>query len=152
MQGFKCNVTNTSPTAKPLAKAQVPVYCENEPERCVKGAKQMLAWHQATGNNIETKQGLTPNYNQKCGWAEGAQKDIFQDGVGTPAQSASVLSPTASLSTPSSTLLTRVTNAPSMVGNSASTTSVPAASAVVSTKASTSSKSSCKARQARYSS
>ncbi|KAH4029569.1 hypothetical protein HBI56_131270 [Parastagonospora nodorum] len=81
MQGFKCNVTGASPTAKPLAKAQVPVYCENEPAKCVKGAKQMLAWHQATGNNIETAQGVTPNYNQKCGWAEGAQKDIFDVGA-----------------------------------------------------------------------
>jgi hypothetical protein len=39
----------------------------------------MLAWHQATGNNIETAEGVTPNYNQKCGWAEGAQKDIFEN-------------------------------------------------------------------------
>jgi hypothetical protein len=77
MHGFKCKVTNASPTAKPLAKAQVPVYCENEPNKCVHGAKQMLAWHQASGNNIVTAQGTTPNYNQKCGWAEGAQKDIF---------------------------------------------------------------------------
>ena len=81
MQGFKCSVTGASPTAKPLAKAQVPVYCENEPAKCVKGAKQMLAWHQASGNNIETAQGVTPNYNQKCGWAEGAQKDIFDEGA-----------------------------------------------------------------------
>jgi hypothetical protein len=79
MQGFKCTVTGASPTAKLLAKAQVPIYCENEPEKCIKGAKQMLAWHQATGNNIETAEGVTPNYNQKCGWAEGAQKDIFEN-------------------------------------------------------------------------
>jgi hypothetical protein len=77
MQGFKCKVIGASSTAKPLAKAQVPVYCENEPNKCVRGAKQMLAWHQASGNNIVTAQGTTPNYNQKCGWAEGAQKDIF---------------------------------------------------------------------------
>lgn len=78
MQGFKCNVTGASPTAAPLAKAQAPVFCENDSSKCVKGAKQMLAWQQATGNNIETAQWITPNYNQKCGWAEGAQTDIFE--------------------------------------------------------------------------
>lgn len=77
MQGFKCRVTNVESTT-PLAKAQAPVYCENDKTKCVRGAKQMLAWHQAEGNNIETMQGVTPNYNDKCGWAEGAQTDIFQ--------------------------------------------------------------------------
>jgi hypothetical protein len=102
MQGFKCNVTGASPTAKPLAKAQVPVYCENEPEKCVKGAKQMLAWHQATGNNIETAQWVTPNYNQKCGWAEGAQTDIFEGGaIESPAPAVS--SSKAAVPLPSST-------------------------------------------------
>jgi hypothetical protein len=144
MQGFKCNVTNASPTAKPLAKAQLPIYCENEPDKCVKGAKQMLAWQQATGNNIETKQGLTPNYNQKCGWAEGAQKDIFQDAMDTVAQSTSVIPVATSLGSPSSTLSTRVTSAPTSVRDSVSITPVPGMSAAVSTKASTSSKSSCR--------
>jgi hypothetical protein len=96
MQGFKCNVTGASPTAKPLGKAQVPVYCEGEPDKCVKGPKQMLAWHQATGNNIVTADWVTPNYNQKCGWAQGAQKDIF-DNAATPS------SPASSSAAPSST-------------------------------------------------
>ncbi|KAF2799823.1 hypothetical protein K505DRAFT_190074, partial [Melanomma pulvis-pyrius CBS 109.77] len=67
MQGFKCKVTNAKSTA-PLAKAQVPAYCADDQSKCVKGAKQMLAWHQRTGNNIETPDGTTPNYNTKCGW------------------------------------------------------------------------------------
>ncbi|KAH8723483.1 hypothetical protein GQ44DRAFT_710335 [Phaeosphaeriaceae sp. PMI808] len=114
MQGFKCNVTGASATAKPLAKAQVPVYCGNESEKCVKGAKQMLAWHQATGNNIETAQWVTPNYNQKCGWAEGAQTDIFESKTqqsSSAAQSSSTptsLSPSSVSRVPSSTLATSV--------------------------------------------
>jgi hypothetical protein len=96
MQGFKCNVTGASPTAKPVGKAQVPVYCEGEPDKCVKGPKQMLAWHQATGNNIVTADWVTPNYNHKCGWAEGAQKDIF-DGAASPSP------PVSSSAAPSST-------------------------------------------------
>lgn len=81
MQGFKCKVTNASPTALPLAAAQVPTYCADDQSKCVKGAKQMLAWHQKEGNNIETTDGKTPNYNTKCGWAEGAQTDIFSTSV-----------------------------------------------------------------------
>ncbi|KAF2704689.1 hypothetical protein K504DRAFT_460956 [Pleomassaria siparia CBS 279.74] len=77
MQGFKCKVTNASPTARPLAAAQVPTYCADDQSKCVQGAKQMLAWHQLEGNNIETPDGTTPTYNTKCGWAEGAQTDIF---------------------------------------------------------------------------
>jgi hypothetical protein len=95
MQGFKCNVTNASPAAAPLAKAQVPVFCGNESDKCLKGAKQMLAWHQATGNNIETAQWVTPNYNQKCGWTEGAQTDIFEKVV-TPDVPAPASSSTSS--------------------------------------------------------
>ncbi|KAF2119327.1 hypothetical protein BDV96DRAFT_486657 [Lophiotrema nucula] len=97
MQGFKCNVTNASPTAKPLAPAQVATYCEDDASKCVKGAKQMLAWHQLTGNNIETEQWVTPNYNQKCGWAEGAQTDIFEQAAQpTTSSNTAVVSSTSS--------------------------------------------------------
>jgi hypothetical protein len=142
MQGFKCNVTSASTTAKPLAKAQVPVYCENEPEKCVRGAKQMLAWNQATGNNIETAPGLTPNYNQKCGWAEGAQKDIFEVEAGTPVPV---------LSTPALAVVPSPMRTTSVITSSTSvevvwTTSLPIASVAVSVE----SKPSCTAKQARY--
>lgn len=109
MQGFKCKVTNASPTARPLGKAQVPVYCKDDQSKCVKGPKQMLAWHQATGsNNIETEPGVTPNYNQKCGWAEGAQTDIFE-GVAAGNSSSPEASPPAPSSTVSSTSATITT-------------------------------------------
>jgi hypothetical protein len=56
----------------------------------------MIAWHQSTGNNIETEQWVTPNYNQKCGWAEGAQTDIFEGGAApTPTASANSTLPTS---------------------------------------------------------
>jgi len=42
MQGFKCKVTGATSTA-PLAKAQAAVYCKDDPTKCVKGAKQMIA-------------------------------------------------------------------------------------------------------------
>ncbi|KAF2006787.1 hypothetical protein P154DRAFT_517813 [Amniculicola lignicola CBS 123094] len=78
MQGFKCKVTGAT-SIVPVAKAQPPVYCAGEPSKCVKGAKQMIAWNQLIGNNIRTTGwGVTPNYNQKCGWSNGPQRDIFE--------------------------------------------------------------------------
>ncbi len=41
MQGFKCNVTGAT-SAAPLAKAQAPVMCVDDPSKCVVGAKQMI--------------------------------------------------------------------------------------------------------------
>ncbi|KAJ4350001.1 uncharacterized protein N0V89_008622 [Didymosphaeria variabile] len=76
MQPYKCKVTNAKSTT-PVAKAQAPVYCADDISKCVKGAKQMIAWHQQDGNNIETADGVSPGYNEKCGWKNGAQTDIF---------------------------------------------------------------------------
>ncbi|KAK3214610.1 hypothetical protein GRF29_19g760106 [Pseudopithomyces chartarum] len=64
-------------TVRGFAPAQAPVYCADDASKCVKGAKQMIAWHQETGNNIETADGISPGYNEKCGWTNGAQHDIF---------------------------------------------------------------------------
>ncbi|KAF2475468.1 uncharacterized protein BDR25DRAFT_279546 [Lindgomyces ingoldianus] len=100
MQGFKCNVTAASPTAAPLATAQIPVYCADDDTKCVKGAKQMLAWNQKTGNNIETEDWVTPNYNMKCGWKNGAQTDIFAKVEGQNATTATA-TPSAVVSTAS---------------------------------------------------
>ncbi|KAF2648640.1 hypothetical protein K491DRAFT_567068, partial [Lophiostoma macrostomum CBS 122681] len=77
MQGFKCKVTNATST-KSLAAPKAPVFCADDESKCVKGAKQMIAWQQFTGDNIETEQWVTPNYNAKCGWSNGAQTDIFE--------------------------------------------------------------------------
>lgn len=74
---FKCNVTGATGTA-PVGTAQPPVWCEGEPDNCVKGPKQMLAWNQASGNNIVVdgydNEGShkSPAYNAKCGFADGA--------------------------------------------------------------------------------
>jgi hypothetical protein len=140
MQGFKCNVTGVSTSAKPLAKAQAPVYCENESKKCVRGAKQMLAWNQATGNNIETGPGLTPNYNQKCGWVEGAQKDIFETGL------AELGTPVLSSMTPTLAAMSSLPITPTPVEEVILTTSMPPANVAASIE----SRTSCTARQARY--
>ncbi|KAH6899228.1 hypothetical protein BKA70DRAFT_1231144 [Coprinopsis sp. MPI-PUGE-AT-0042] len=75
--------TSTTPVAAP----QPPVWCEGNPDACTKGAKQMVYWNQAEGNNIyvdgfDNSGGhKSPGYNGKCGFWDGAQNDIF---VGAP--------------------------------------------------------------------
>jgi hypothetical protein len=76
----------------------------------------MLAWHQKEGNNIETTDGKTPNYNTKCGWAEGAQTDIFSTSSSTPAPIANSSSITAQ---PSQTAAVNETSVVSLTSASA---------------------------------
>ncbi|CAI7630450.1 unnamed protein product [Penicillium crustosum] len=76
MAGYKCNVTGST-SSKKVAPAQVAVYCEDDSTKCVKGAKQMVAFNQKTGNNVQVPSGKTPMYNTAWGWKSGAQNDIF---------------------------------------------------------------------------
>ncbi|EJD48785.1 hypothetical protein AURDEDRAFT_60471 [Auricularia subglabra TFB-10046 SS5] len=95
MHPYRCKVTNARPEARRPARARPPVWCEDEPERCVKGPKQMVIAHQREGNNVELsgkqRDGLwkSPGYNAKMGFAPGAQHDIFDDPYadGTPVPS-----------------------------------------------------------------
>ncbi|KAF5386713.1 hypothetical protein D9615_002077 [Tricholomella constricta] len=81
-QAFKCKVTAATAMA-PVAVAQPPVWCEDDPSKCTKGAKQMIYWNQLDGNNIKVsgfdRAGMhkSPAYNSKCGFPDGAQNDIF---------------------------------------------------------------------------
>ncbi|KAK5989550.1 hypothetical protein PT974_11077 [Cladobotryum mycophilum] len=77
MQPYKCHVTNSSSNRR-VAPAKAPVYCANDQSKCVRGAKQMIAWNQAEGNNVQVPNGASPGYNGKMGWTDGAQNDIFQ--------------------------------------------------------------------------
>ncbi|CAF1288289.1 unnamed protein product [Adineta steineri] len=76
MQGHKCMVTGTTSTRK-LAVAKPPVYCEDDPSKCVKGAKQMIFYQQLTGNNVFNPPKM-PTYNARMGFSDGAQNDIFE--------------------------------------------------------------------------
>ncbi|KAJ7290046.1 hypothetical protein C8J57DRAFT_336214 [Mycena rebaudengoi] len=82
MQGFKCKVVGRTGDAA-LAPAQPPVWCEDAPADCVRGARQMIFWNQLEGNNIEVDgfdaagSPKTPTYNEKLGFSNGAQPDIF---------------------------------------------------------------------------
>ncbi|CAI6334187.1 unnamed protein product [Periconia digitata] len=92
MQPYKCNVTQASSNI-PVAKAQPPVYCADDKSKCVKGAKQMIAYYQDSGNNMfDIKRPATPGYNEKCGWTSGPQRDIFEsDSNGNQSRSGEVV-------------------------------------------------------------
>ncbi|KIN08100.1 hypothetical protein OIDMADRAFT_100008 [Oidiodendron maius Zn] len=76
MQGFRCRVTNVT-SERRLERAKPPIPCKGEPGNCVKGAKQIIVWHQLEGNNVEDEYEF-PGYNIDMGWSNGAQNDIFQ--------------------------------------------------------------------------
>jgi len=76
MQGFKCNVTGSTST-KTVAPAKPPTYC-GDGSPCVTGAKQMIAYNQASGSNVESpKNGDWVNYGENWGFKDGPQNDIF---------------------------------------------------------------------------
>ncbi|KAF9256181.1 hypothetical protein L218DRAFT_975456 [Marasmius fiardii PR-910] len=78
MQPFKCTVTGASPSAHAVASAKPPVYCEGNPSGCTAGAKQMVFYNQKEGNNVvyDSSKG-NPYYNERMGFKEGRQTDIF---------------------------------------------------------------------------
>ncbi|KAG6898397.1 hypothetical protein C0992_004108 [Termitomyces sp. T32_za158] len=53
------------------------VWCEDDPSQCISGAKQMIYWNQAEGNNIEVSgtdlagDPRSPAYNAKLGFVNG---------------------------------------------------------------------------------
>ncbi|KAG9316973.1 hypothetical protein JVU11DRAFT_1153 [Chiua virens] len=79
--------------AKTLGIPSPLVYCGyggSNPSKCVKGPKQMVIFMQAEGNNVADAEVLdfdglwaAPGYNPSCGFANGAQNDIFVE-AGSP--------------------------------------------------------------------
>jgi hypothetical protein len=79
MAPFKCKVTNPASGYKLDLPAKKPTFCEGENEsKCVRGARQMIVFQQKEGNNVEgaSTQNI-PQYNEVCGFSDGAQDDIF---------------------------------------------------------------------------
>ncbi|KAJ6530999.1 hypothetical protein DFH09DRAFT_1250319 [Mycena vulgaris] len=78
MQGFRCKVTGTTGDSA-LAPAAAAVWCVDGAATCVTGARQMIFWNQLEGNNIDVPgndtaggTGISPAYNMKLGWGDGA--------------------------------------------------------------------------------
>lgn len=82
LQLFRCKVTGAKANAPAVAPAKPAVWCEDHPETCTKGAKQMVIWHQNERNNIaftgagrageqDDLQQFSPGYNTKLGFING---------------------------------------------------------------------------------
>ncbi|THU92255.1 hypothetical protein K435DRAFT_672441 [Dendrothele bispora CBS 962.96] len=75
-QPFKCKVTGSTSNT-PLASPQPPVWCQEDPSQCVKGAKQMISWNQLSGQNVFVDgfdlegEHKSPAYNTKLGFYDG---------------------------------------------------------------------------------
>lgn len=52
--GYRCKVVGQTGDAA-MASGKPPIWCEDDPDRCVQGAKQMLYWNQLEGDNIEVE-------------------------------------------------------------------------------------------------
>ncbi|KDR69809.1 hypothetical protein GALMADRAFT_145206 [Galerina marginata CBS 339.88] len=93
MLPYRCRVTGQT-GASAVAPGKAPVWCEDDPTKCVGGAKQMVFWHQLEGNNVVVSGSdlagnpKSPTYNLKMGFSNGAQMDIFLDSG--PAETTSI--------------------------------------------------------------
>lgn len=76
MAGYKCTVDNGKST-KQVGIAKPPTFCAGNSGACQTGPKQMIAWNQQTGNNVDVPSGQSPGYNADMGFGDGAQTDIF---------------------------------------------------------------------------
>lgn len=71
MAPHKCKIVNPNGGQQPKTPSQVP-----GPN--VRGPKQMIAAFQASGNNVQWKNGQqVPTYTSRMGFTAGAQTDIF---------------------------------------------------------------------------
>lgn len=77
MEALRCKVIGATSTT-PVVPAKPPVWCEDDESKCTSGAKQLIFWHQAEGDNIVVTgndllgEPKSPGYNAKCGWANGS--------------------------------------------------------------------------------
>jgi len=82
MMPFRCRVVGSTGNAA-VAPGVPPVWCEDDPSKCVSGPKQMVFYNQLEGNNVNVSgfdlsgQSKAPTYNSKMGFSNGAQTDIF---------------------------------------------------------------------------
>ncbi|KAJ3514775.1 hypothetical protein NLJ89_g2178 [Agrocybe chaxingu] len=100
-EGCICAWGDTGDAA--VAPGKPPVWCEDEPGRCVQGAKQMVFWNQLEGNNVQVSgvdlagEPKAPTYNMRMGFADGPQNDIFAErGSANPTFIAPAPTPTLS--------------------------------------------------------
>ncbi|KAI1797154.1 hypothetical protein LXA43DRAFT_1089047 [Ganoderma leucocontextum] len=89
MNAFKCKVAGDVGT-QALGKPALARRCGADPDNghstatpgnCTIGAKWPMYWYQKERNNMFEGTYEAPYYNDLYGWHDGAQEDVFQDGV-----------------------------------------------------------------------
>ncbi|EJF64983.1 hypothetical protein BD309DRAFT_206196 [Dichomitus squalens] len=146
MNAFKCKVTGDAGN-QPLGKPALPRRCGADPTNgrpnatpgnCTVGAKLPMYWYQKEGNNMFEGTYEAPYYNDLYGFSDGAQNDVFNDGVIASLASFSVsshaASATSAVASHASSILSSV---PTSVQHSSSAT--PTSQAAPSTHAAPSS-------------
>ncbi|KIJ36788.1 hypothetical protein M422DRAFT_782123, partial [Sphaerobolus stellatus SS14] len=78
---FQCNITyvpgqeiSHTPVGNPIP----PVKCDGDKSTCIRGPKMPMYWKNTECNNMHKPDGSAPSYNNKYGFFQGAQDDIFQ--------------------------------------------------------------------------
>jgi len=101
MAAYRCKVTGATGNAA-VAPATPAVWCEDDASKCIVGAKQMIYWNQLDGNNIEVNgtdlagDPKSPAYNNKLGFQNGAQTDVFMS-AGSATQTSIAPGPTGAI-------------------------------------------------------
>ncbi|CAG9947447.1 unnamed protein product [Clonostachys rosea f. rosea IK726] len=132
MSNHRCKVTGSKST-KTLGTPKAPVWCEDDQSKCLSGPKQMMAWNQASGDNVVAPQGRTPTYNERMGFKDGAQDDIFVESENQSSSSSSSQTAAQTSSTQASTqsaapaTTTSIQSTSSESSTAAATTSTPSA-------------------------
>jgi hypothetical protein len=85
MNGFDCNVTGGSASAK-IGTPKKSVFCKGNPGNCVKGPKLPQYWGnqappQSPNVMIQLSNNQKPEYNENWGFSNGAQNDITTGGA-----------------------------------------------------------------------
>ncbi|EKM58455.1 uncharacterized protein PHACADRAFT_89092 [Phanerochaete carnosa HHB-10118-sp] len=107
MNGFQCRITGdigTQPIGKPGLARQCGADAASghpaNPSNCTIGPKNPMYWDQAEGNNMFEGIYDAPTYNDRYGFPDGAQPNLFQDATvgGTPATVQNNIPPSTSAS------------------------------------------------------
>jgi hypothetical protein len=102
MNPFRCTVSGKT-GSKPIGKPSLARRCENNPSNCTVGPVNPIYWHQKERNNFFEDNYDAPLYNERYGFVDGAQLNLFQDATigGTPAPVQSPVSSSTSSSSSS---------------------------------------------------
>ncbi|TFK94090.1 hypothetical protein K466DRAFT_580390 [Polyporus arcularius HHB13444] len=138
MNAYKCKVTGDV-GVQPIGKPALPRRCGADPDNgrpnatpgnCTVGAKLPMYWYQTQGNNMFEGTYEAPYYNDLYGFSDGAQHDVFFDGVIASQASFTVTTPASAPTTYASAASSNAAAATTYVEAASSQAVEPASSYV----------------------